>query len=294
MDSRTGKIIRLGRILRPESGRALCIAYSHGALLGPIDGMRTEPEMHHILATISRADAVMVSPGMLPRFEQHFVGRDAPALIVMVDWQNVGRASRGAFAGSGGSAILATAEDAIAAGADAVMTYLWLGGDDPDREREEIARNSHVLRACERLGLPVMIESRGFSGETLADGSQNLDLLRYHMRVAAELGADFIKTKYSGDPTSYAAILAECQVPVLVAGGSRLGTTDDALKFGRDCMSAGAAGLIFGRNIFAFDKPRAIFDDLYAIVHNSEGRAARHPLAPRTLPADMPPWRGES
>jgi DhnA family fructose-bisphosphate aldolase class Ia len=133
-----------------------------------------------------------------------------------------------------------------------------------------------------------MVESRGFRGETRADGSQNLDLLRYHMRVAAEIGADFVKTKYSGDPTTYAEILNECQVPVLVAGGSRLGSTDEVLAFGRDCITAGAAGLIFGRNIFAFDKPDAIFNDLYVVVHDAKGRAIRHPLSPRWLPSEAP------
>ena len=167
MDSRTGKLVRLGRILRPDTGRSLCIAFSHGALLGPIEGMRTEEDMHAVLDTVSGADGVMVSPGMLPRFEQHFVGRAAPALIVMADWQNVGRAQRGGFpSGPGGSDVLVTAEQALAAGSDAIMTYLWLGGDDPDREREEIRRNSLVVRECERLGLPVLIESRGFAIES--------------------------------------------------------------------------------------------------------------------------------
>jgi len=268
MDARTGKLIRLGRILRPDSGRAFCIAFSHGALLGPIDGMRSEAEMHAVFDDIRTADAVMVSPGMLPRFERHFVGRDAPALIVMTDWQNVGRGQRGTFGGrQGGSELLATPEQALGAGADAIMTYLWLGGDDPDAERDEIRRNSEVLRECERLGLPVMVESRGFANEALADGSPDAELIAFHTRVAAELGADFIKTKYSGATESYRAIVEECHVPVLVAGGSRLDSLDDAVSFSSDCLAAGAAGLIFGRNVFQFPDRATAFERLRATVH---------------------------
>ena len=37
---------------------------------------------------------------------------------------------------------LATVELALAAGADGIMTYLYIGYTDPDREREEVRRNA--------------------------------------------------------------------------------------------------------------------------------------------------------
>ena len=87
------------------------------------------------------ADAVMLSPGMLGQLTEHFVGRDRPGLIIQADWQNVGRARGGAFPREGLSVPMLTAEQAMAAGADAIMTYLWMGGDDPKLEAEEVARN---------------------------------------------------------------------------------------------------------------------------------------------------------
>ena len=40
-------------------------------------------------------------------------------------------------------------------------------------------------------------------------------------RVAAELGADLVKTVYTGDPESFREVTRGCPVPVVVAGGSK-------------------------------------------------------------------------
>ena len=44
-------------------------------------------------------------------------------------------------------------EDVLAAGADAVMTYLYMGYEDPEREKLEIGQNARLARACERWGV---------------------------------------------------------------------------------------------------------------------------------------------
>jgi len=40
-------------------------------------------------------------------------------------------------------------------------------------------------------------------------------------RAAAELGADIVKTVYTGDPDSFRTVTRGCPVPVVVAGGSK-------------------------------------------------------------------------
>lgn len=39
-------------------------------------------------------------------------------------------------------------------------------------------------------------------------------------------GADLIKTNYTGDPASFAKIVAACSVPVFIAGGEKAGDRD--------------------------------------------------------------------
>ena len=69
-------------------------------------------------------------------------------------------------------------------------------------------------------------------------------------RIASELGADAVKTDYSGDPSSMRAVVEGCYIPILVLGGSRHGSDEDALEVVRGATLAGAAGVIFGRNVF--------------------------------------------
>jgi DhnA family fructose-bisphosphate aldolase class Ia len=230
--------------------------------------------MDQMMQVFQTADAVMLSPGMVSQLNQYYVGRDRPGLIIEADWQNVGRARRGAFPSAGRSVAMLTAEQAVAAGADAIMTYLWMGGDDADLEAEEVARNSGFARACEEMGLPLMIESRGLGQENGADGNPNLELLSFHTRVAAELGADFIKTKYSGSVETFREITSQCPAPILVAGGSRLSTVEEALSLVEEVVEGGGAGVVFGRNIFQFDDPAAMLQGIIDRVHNAQVIAA--------------------
>jgi DhnA family fructose-bisphosphate aldolase class Ia len=68
--------------------------------------------------------------------------------------------------------------------------------------------------------------------------------------MAVELGADMIKTDYSGDANSMRSVIQECPIPLLVLGGSRSSSEDSALDVVRGAMGAGAAGVFFGRNVF--------------------------------------------
>lgn len=262
MDGRSGKKIRMGRIFRPQSGRSLIVAYSHGVLRGPIPGMQSLEEMRRMVGMLADADGIMISPGLVDKLEDAFVGRNRPALILMLDWQNYSRGYA-----DGVSAAMASLEEALAAGADAVMTYMWIGHEDPRQEREEVARNVAVCRTAERLGLPVMVESRAVSGETGPDGKYPVELLKLHTRMAAEIGADFIKTKYTGDPESFAEVVDSCPVPILIAGGPK---SQNAFEVAREAIAAGAAGLVYGRNIFQQPDPTATLQQYLALVHGEK------------------------
>ena len=86
------------------------------------------------------------------------------------------------------------------------------------------------------------------------------------VRVAEELGADLIKTNYTGDPASFAEITAACSVPVLIAGGEKAGDLA-TLSAIRDAVSAGASGVCIGRNAFQRDEPASFVRALCRVVH---------------------------
>jgi class I fructose-bisphosphate aldolase len=265
MDSRTGKRIRMGRLFNQDSGRTLIVAYSHGVLMGPGPGIATLDEMKRTTHSLARADGLMVAPGLLTPLEDAFVGRDRPALVMHLDYQN---ASRSILPTSQGAAVeMAQIEDVVAAGADACMTYLYIGYDDPEREKAEIARNARLARACDRWGLLMMIEPRSARESAHPEDKKDPAVLALYCRIAAEIGADLVKCIYPGSQEKIAQVIAGCPAPVLVAGGAKAGDPEDAYRAAQAALDAGAAGLVYGRNIYQADDPAAELDHYLKMVH---------------------------
>ena len=252
MDPRTGKRIQAGRLFDPTSGRTIVVALSHGVLLGPSAGVDSLAKMRLTATTLATADALMVAPGLVEPLEDAFVGRDRPSLVVHADWQS---ASRSVFRGEGdavaaiGAATTATAEEAAAAGAVAVMTFLYAGFDDPSLERDEITRNAAMARACERVGILHMIEPRSARERARPAERHDPAVAAYLARVAAEIGADIVKVIHPGSREALAQVVDGCPAPVLLAGGRKPRTRCRATALAEDAVAAGCRGLVFGRAI---------------------------------------------
>lgn len=266
MDSRTGKKIRMGRLFNPQSGNSIIVAYSHGVLMGPRPGMMTLGEMQRVAHSVSQAEGLLISPGMVTHLEDAFVGKDRPSLLIHMDYQNF---SRSILPYREGSAVeLATVEQVVAAGADGVMTYLSLGFTDPEREKVEVERNARLARACEQWGLVLMIEALTASKDHPEDqAGSNTDLLVMACRIAAEIGADIVKCIYPGSTEALVCVVSSCPVPILLAGGPRDEIPEKAYERAKSGIEAGARGLVFGRNIFESDDPAAELARFHQIVH---------------------------
>jgi len=99
----------------------------------------------------------------------------------------------------------------------------------------------------------------------------DVDHVSLAARVAAELGADLVKTVYTGDPDSFRKVTRGCPVPVVVAGGSK--TSDlSTLEMIEGAMQGGAAGISIGRNAFQHAAPDRFIRAAAEIVHR--GRSA--------------------
>jgi len=197
MDARTGKKIRMGRLFDWNSHKTLIVAYSHGVLMGPRPGMRSLEEMKQMVLRLGRANGLMVAPGLVTPLEEAFIGRDRPSLFVHMDYQSF---SRDIMPYPQGSAVeMARIEDVIAAGADGVMTYLYMGYDDPEREKMEIARNARLARDCEKWGILLMIEPRSAREAGMPSDKTDPNILSLYCRVSAEIGADLVKCIHPGE-----------------------------------------------------------------------------------------------
>jgi len=258
-----GKHIRLRRILGKPEGRALVVAFDHALVLGPIPG--TEDALGQIGRFVEAGvDAILLNLGLIRQFVQSPLNVAIPSLIARIDWTTVWAVMRDGGKGELRSSLIARPEEALRHGADAVLTYLVVGTGDADFEARETARNAEVARECERVGIPMIVECLARGKQVQNPGDPKW--LNLHTRMAVELGADAVKTDYSGDPESMRSVVQQCPVPIFVLGGSRQSSDQDALEVVRGVVSAEAAGVLFGRNVFQSDNMQAFLQQARAIL----------------------------
>jgi len=260
-----GKRIRLNRVLNPVTKKAVIVAYDHGLMLGPVKGVM-EPGFMIRQLIEGGADGFLISPGLLKRYLHEFLIPDPPAIILRMDWSNMWRGKDQLGYEEGRSRLIAQVEDALKLGVDAVLSYLFIGSEDPEAEAWEIEKNSLIARECEQLGMPQFIEPMA-RGILVGKDIYKPDFIKIHTRLAAELGADLIKTDYSGDYGSFKEVVEGCLVPILIAGGPKTETPLEGLKMVEDAMKAGAHGVVFGRNIIQAENPRGMISAIRRIVH---------------------------
>jgi fructose-bisphosphate aldolase / 2-amino-3,7-dideoxy-D-threo-hept-6-ulosonate synthase len=248
-----GKDIRIERIMDRNTGRAVIVPMDHGFTLGQIDGLL---DMTKIISEVSEggANAIVLHKGLVKRGHRKR-GRDI-GLIVHLS------ASTSLNPDPNDKVLVCTVEEAVALGADGVSIHINLGAPQESRMIESAGK---IVKDCNRWGMPllVMIYPRGKGIDP-----NSPQAIGHCVRVAEELGADLIKTNYPGDPVSFKKITDACSVPVLVAGGEKMGDLE-SLRMIRESIHAGGAGVCVGRNAFQRDSPGAFVKALGLVVHGN-------------------------
>jgi DhnA family fructose-bisphosphate aldolase class Ia len=262
-----GKRLRLHRVLGNRGHRALVIAFDHALVLGPIPGTEDPLGQIHRFSE-AKVDALLLNLGLIQRFAESSLPSPMPALIARIDWTTVWSVVGKGGQGELRSCILAQPEDALRHGADAVLTYMVVGTGDSDFESKEVRRTAEVARECERVGIPLIVESLA-RGKSVANPGDP-QWLSLHTRMALELGADAIKTDYTGDAISMRSVVEDCPIPILVLGGSRQASDERALDVVQGAVMAGAAGVFFGRNVFQAPDMSSFLQRARAILDGQE------------------------
>jgi fructose-bisphosphate aldolase/2-amino-3,7-dideoxy-D-threo-hept-6-ulosonate synthase len=231
-----GKNIRIERIMDRSTGRAVIVPLDHGISMGPIEGL---VDMRSTVDKVSQggATAVVLHKGILP-FSHRSFGRDIGLIMHL-------SASTGLSPEPNHKVIVTTVEEAIKWGADAVSIHVNLGDD---HEYAMLRDFGQIACKCNEWGMPlmVMIYPRG---KDIPD-AYNVDRLKMCARTATEIGADIIKTNYTGDMDSFKEVVRGAQAPVIIAGGPKVDSDEKLLQMVKDSMDAGGKGVSIGRNVF--------------------------------------------
>lgn len=255
MSGYIGKKIRLERIINRETKRTIIIPIDHGLTLGPIKGI--EKDLGELVNKIALggADAVLGHIG-IPLYAHRGYGPDIGLILQLSGSSSLSPESNY-------KVLVNTVLEAVKIGSDGVSLHINIGTKADPEMLETLGR---VSRECREYGMPLlaMMYPRGENIENEYD----VELVKIAARTAAELGADIVKTNWTGDPDSFKEVVDGCMAPLIIAGGVKSGIRG-ILEITRQSIDVGGAGVAFGRNVFQADDPTKVIRALFLIVHKN-------------------------
>jgi len=252
-----GHWIRLNRLFS-DGKRAVVVAADHGFFIGPIPGTIDLPQA---VEAWSEADGILLSPGMLSSCGHVFSQRGAPSAIVRLDWSTV-FGVRWGFTGAHPAEVVDPAA-ALAMGADLGLASFTLTMAQETVDRDNIEHFARLVEAKRACGLPLIGELFPVAPNDLT-AEELFRQVHTGCRVLAELGADIIKTYFTGE--RFADTVEATPVPILVLGAEKLPNEIDALELAQRAIHAGARGVVFGRNVIQADDPAGMISALRMVV----------------------------
>ena len=238
---------RLSRIIKPDTGRTVMLAVDHGYFQGPTSGLEIMEQTLEPL--VPYADCLMLTRGIL----RTSVPAGCQSAIVL-------RAS-------GGQSVLSelsnetwnvAVEDCIRLNVSGMAFSIYVGAP---HEHQTLVAFSDLVDAGQQAGIPVLAVTA--VGRDMARDARYLSL---SSRIAAEMGANFVKTYYC---ENFERVTSTCPVPIVMAGGKKLPELE-ALTMAYNAIQEGAVGVDMGRNIFQSDCPVGMIKAVRAVVHYNE------------------------
>ena len=239
---------RLNGIIRPETNRCVMLAVDHGYFQGPTTGLERPGET--VAPLLPHADALMLTRGVLRNTID--AGTRIPIVLRVSGGTSVLKEDLSA------EDITVSIEDAIRLNVSALAISIFVGSP---HEKETLTNLARLCDRGQKYGIPVLAVTA--VGKDMVRDARYLGLA---CRIAAELGAQIVKTYYCD---GFEKIVDGCPVPVVIAGGKKI-QERDALKLAHDAVSAGAVGVDMGRNIFQSKWAVPMIQAVRSIVHQGQ------------------------
>ncbi len=252
-----------------SNGGCLDVAIDHGVCNEPsfLVGLEDAASVVDTLIA-SKPDAIQLAYGQADLL-QNRPEKDKPALVMRIDMGNPYNDQRHKVMWS----LLQNADEpiigALEMDAAAVVVNLFMLPDEPDLFRQCVKNISKVRAACHTYGMPLMIEPLVMLPNDVRGGYQvdgDADKIVTLTRLASEMGADIIKADPTENPQDFHRVVEAARVPVLVRGGGKEDLKNVLMKSAA-IIAQGAKGMVYGRNIYQHDNPKAVVSALMALIH---------------------------
>lgn len=253
-------LLRVDRLFSKSSGRSFMVALDRTVSVGP-EPFAEDAGMLVEAVVAGGADAMLMSTGLIKQFGHHAAFRGGPALVARIDFPFMYSVTQGE---GEEFRMIATVEEAVGLGADAVVMFLT----GAVAERRVFGDNASAVAAvaakCRRLGVPLIVEAVPWGSRT--PDMRDPALVAEIARIAAELGADIVKTENVGSPEAMAHVVRSCPVPVLLLGGPKV-PLPELLENTDMALGSGARGVVFGRNAWQREDAGEAMASLRELVH---------------------------
>lgn len=238
---------RLSKIIQPSTGKTVMLAVDHGYFLGPLT--KLEDPKKTIEPLVRYADALMLTRGVL----RTCVDEDINTPVVL-------RVSGGNSIAGGelsDESLTVSMKDAIRLNVSAVAISIYVATEHQNRTLTNLAK---LVDEGEEFGIPVLAVTA--VGKELE--KRDAKYLSLCCRIAAELGAHFVKTYYCDN---FEKISKSCPVPIVIAGGPKMNSEKEVFETAFNAIQQGATGVDMGRNIWQNENPVGMIKAVRHIVH---------------------------
>jgi DhnA family fructose-bisphosphate aldolase class Ia len=249
---RVGKQIRMNSLFNKSTGNSLCIAVDHGGIAGPMEGINNPAELVR-LCVEGGVDCILTTRGFA-RAAADAWDRNTSLLLRLTGGFTV-------FGGKFEEEMITSPQAAVEYGAAGAAVTVKFGHE---REGEFTQNASFAADECARLGLPLMIEAMARGKDLTSADPRGIKLAS---RAAMEIGADIVKTYYTGDPDSFREVVEGCPVPILILGGPKSDSDEEVFSSVYYAMQAGARGIAMGRNIWQRKNVQTMIEAMAGLVH---------------------------
>lgn len=255
-----GKRRRINRLL--NNGKMLIVPVDDSLISGPIGGLS------NLTKTISEIEASEPSAILGYKGSLSQVNSTKIPLIMNITASTI----RGNHVSK---TIISSVKEAICMDIDCVAVHVNYACD---YENQMIMQLANIVTEAEKFGIPVLsisyprkrVNGKDYEYEDLSE-NEYTDLICHCTRASVELGADIIKTKFTGSTESFERVVDSAMGhPVIIAGGP-LGEVKEAYEMAKAVIDAGAAGISYGRNVFNQDNIKAFIAGIKEIIFEGAG-----------------------
>lgn len=245
------------KVFFQEDGRTVILPIDHGTAI-PVHGLEKPRDVINSVKEV--VDGFVVSLGVALHCKSELAGK---GVCLRTDCY------KPTYPGNpdNGPTRLFTCEDAQMVGAQAIMNMCY---PHHPHEGRNFADCADLISESLDSQTPVILESLPI-GIGRAD-DYTVENIGFVVRLAAELGADVVKTAFptNGTVDDFKKIVDAAMVPVVVLGGAAMGDDEALLSMVKKSIDAGASGIAVGRNVWQHNNPAGIARALRAIVHGNE------------------------